>query len=219
MHIQKQRYYFGNKDPSSHGYGFSTGHVWIWKLDCEESWGPKNWCFWTVVLEKTLESSLDCKEIQPVHPKGDVSWAFIERTDVEAESPILWAPDGKSWLIWKDPDGGRTCEQEVTGTIEDEKAGWHHRLNGHEFEWTLGVVDGQGGLLCCISRVGHDWVTELNWPELISGKNMDSNITLTHNTYLNFGNFLNFSDPLFYNMDIVKYPYDYSTIYTNKYLA
>ena len=168
LHIQKQRYYFGNKGLSSHGYGFSNGHVWIWKLDCEESWVPKNWCFWTVVLEKILESPLDCKEIQSVHPKGDVSWAFIERTDVEAESPILWSPDGKSWLIWKDPDSGRNWEQEEKGTIEDEMAGWHHWLYGSEFEWTLGVGDGQGGLACCISW-GHkesDMTEWLNWTDL-----------------------------------------------------
>ena len=107
QHIKKQRHYFANKGPFSQGYSFSSGHVWIWELDCEERWALKNWCFWTVVLEKTLESPLDCKEIQPVHPKGDQSLVFIERTDVEAESPILWPPDVKSWLIWKDPDAGK----------------------------------------------------------------------------------------------------------------
>ena len=107
---------------------FSSGHVWIWELDCEESWAPKNWCFWTVVLEKTLESPLDCKEIQPVHPKGDQSWVFIGRTDVEAEAPILWPPDEKSWFIGKDPDAGRDWGQEEKGTTEDEMAGWHHQL-------------------------------------------------------------------------------------------
>ena len=106
-HVKKQRYYFANKGPSSQGYGFSSSHVWMWELDCEESWGPKNWCFWTVVLEKTLESPLDCKAIQPVHPKGDQSWVFIGRTDVEAETPILWPPDVKNWLIGKDPDAGK----------------------------------------------------------------------------------------------------------------
>ena len=105
--IKKQRHYFVNKGPSSQGYGFSSGHVWMWELDCEESWTPKNWGFWTVVLEKTLESPLDCKEIQPVHPKGDQSWVFIGRTDVEAETPILWRPDGKGWLTGKDPDAGK----------------------------------------------------------------------------------------------------------------
>ena len=104
QHIKKQRHYFVNKGLSSQGYGFSSGHVWIWELDCEESWAPKNWCFWTVVLEKTLESPLDCKEIHPVHPKGDQSWIFIGRTDAEAETPILWQPLAKSWLIGKDPN-------------------------------------------------------------------------------------------------------------------
>ena len=98
-HIQKQRHYFANKGPSSQGYGFSSGHVWMWALDCEESWVPKNWCFWTVVLEKTLESPLDCKEIQPVHSKGDQSWAFFGRNDAKAETPVLWPPHAKSWLL------------------------------------------------------------------------------------------------------------------------
>ena len=124
---------FANKGPSSQSYGFSSSHVWMWELDCEESWAPKNWCFWTVVLENTLESPLDCKEIQPVHSKGDGSWVFIGRTDAEAETPILWPPHGKSWLIGKYSDAGRDCGQEEKGTTEDEMAGWHHRLNGHEF--------------------------------------------------------------------------------------
>ena len=102
QHIKKQGHYFVNKGPSSQGYGFSSGHVWMWELDYKESWALKNWCFWTVVLEKTLESPLDCKEIQPVHPKGDQSWIFIGRTDAEAETPILGLPDVKNWLIWKD---------------------------------------------------------------------------------------------------------------------
>ena len=133
---------------SSQGYGISSGHVWMWELDCKESWAPKNWCFLTVVLEKTLESPLDCKGIQPVHSKGDQSWVFIGRTDVEAETSILWLPDAKSWLIGKDPDAGRDWGQEEKGTTEDEMVGWHHGLNGHEFGWTLGVGDGQGGLAC-----------------------------------------------------------------------
>ena len=134
QHIKKQGYYFANKGPSSQGYGFSSSHVWIWELDYKESWVPKNWCFRTVLLEKTLESPLDCKEIQPVHPKGDQSWVFIGRTDAEAEAPILWPPDGKNWVIWKDPDAGKDWAQEERGTTEDEMVGWHHRLNGHEFE-------------------------------------------------------------------------------------
>ena len=105
--ILKSKHYFANNGPSSQGYGFSSSHVWMWELDYKESWGQKNWCFWTVVLEKTLESPLECMEIQPVHSKGDQSWVFIGRTDVEAETPILWPPDVKSWLIWKDPDAGK----------------------------------------------------------------------------------------------------------------
>ena len=144
----------------------------MWELDYKESWVLKNWCFWTVVLEKTPESPLDCKEIQPVHPKGDQSWVFIRRTDVEAETTILWPPDVMSWLIGKDPDGGKDWGQEKW-TTKDEMVGWYHWLSGHEFEWTLGVCDGQGGLACCfmgLQRVRHDWVTELNWPEPYSHK-------------------------------------------------
>ena len=119
--------------PSGQGYGFSSGHVWRLELDSEESWAPKNWCFWTVVLEKTLESPLDCKEIQPVHPEGDKSWVFIGRNDVEAETPILWLSHAKSWLIGKDPNAGMDWGQEEKGMTEDEMAGWHHRLNRHGF--------------------------------------------------------------------------------------
>ena len=153
---------------------FPSSHVWMWEVDCEKSWVPKNWCFWTVVLEKTLESPLDCKEIQPVHPKGNQSWVFFGRNDAKAEIPILWPPDVKSWLIGKDSDAGRDWGQEEKGTTEDEMTGWHHRLDGHEFEWTPEVGDGQGGLACCSSwgpqRVGHNWATELtDWS--IHGKN------------------------------------------------
>ena len=123
QHIEKQRQYFAQKGPSSQSYGFSSSHVWMWELDYKESWAPKNWCFWTVVLEKTLESSLDCKEIQPVHPKGDQSWVFIGRTNVEAETPILWPPDAKNWLIRKDPDAGKDWKQEEMGMTEDEPPG------------------------------------------------------------------------------------------------
>ena len=133
QHIQKQRHYFANKDLSSQGYGFSSSHVWMWELDCEESWALKNWFFWTMVLEKTLESLLDCKEIQPVHPKGDQSWVFFGRTDVEAETPILWPPAVKNWLIGKDPDAGKEWRQEKKGMIEHEMVGWHWP-NGHEFD-------------------------------------------------------------------------------------
>ena len=140
----------------------------MWGLDYKESWAPKNWCFWTVVLEKTLESPVDCKEIQPVNCKGDQSWIFIGRTDAEAKTPILWSPDAKSWLIGKDPDAGRDWGQEEKGTTEDEMIGWHHQHNEHGFGWTPGVGDGQGGLACFMGsqRVGHDWATELNWTEL-----------------------------------------------------
>ena len=149
------------------GYDFSSSHVWTWELDCEESWALKNWCFWTVVLEKTLESPLDYKEIHPVHPKGDQSWVFIGRTDVEAETPMLQPPDVKSWLIWENPDAGKDWGQEEKGTTEDEMVGWHHRLKGHEFWWTPGVGDGQGGLAWCNSwdRKGWDTTEWLNWTE------------------------------------------------------
>ena len=160
---------YTSKGPSSQGYGFSSGHVWMWELDCEESWVPKNWCFRTVVLEKTLESPFACKEIQPVHSEGDQPWDFSGRNDAEAEAPVLWPPHAKSWLIGKDSDAGRDWGQEEKGTTEDEMAGWHHWLDGCESEWTPGVCDGQGGLACCDSwgcRVGHDWATELNWTEL-----------------------------------------------------
>ena len=128
------------------------------RVGFEESWAPKNWCFWTVVLEKTLESPLDCKEIQPVHFKGDQSWDFFGRNDAKAETAILWPPHAKSWLTGKDSDAGRDCGQEEKGTTENKMAGWHHRLDGHEFGWTPGVGDGQGGLACCNS-----WG---NWIEL-----------------------------------------------------
>ena len=140
--ILKSRNNFANKGLSSQGYCFSSSHVWMWELDCEEGWAPKNWCFWTVVLEKTLESLLDCKEIQSVHLKGNQSWVFIGRTDVEAETPILWLPNAKSWLIWKVPDVGKDWGQEEKGTTEDETVGWHHLLNGYGFRCTPAVGDG-----------------------------------------------------------------------------
>ena len=123
QHIKKQRQYFANKCLSSQGYGFSSGHVGMWELDYKESWVPKNWCFWTLVLEKTLESPLDCKEIQPVHPKGNQFWIFVKRTDAEAETPILWSLDAKNWLIWKDPDAGKDWRREEKGTTQDEMVG------------------------------------------------------------------------------------------------
>ena len=139
--------------------------VWMWELDYKESWAPKNWCFWTA-LEETLQSPLDCKEIQPVHPRGNQSWIFIGRTDAEAETPIVWPPDVENWLIWKDPDAGKDWRQQEKGMKEDEMVGWHHQLKGHEFEYTLGVGDGQGGLACC-SAWGTKSLTRLSdWTEL-----------------------------------------------------
>ena len=137
-HIQKQRHYFSNKGLSSQSYGFSSGHVWMRGLDYKESWVPKNWYFWIMVLEKTLKSPLDCKEIQPVHPKGNQSWIFTERTDAETETPIPWPPDAKNWLIWEAPDAAKDWRQKEKGTTEDEMVGWHHQLNGFEFEQMLG---------------------------------------------------------------------------------
>ena len=132
--ITKQRHYFTDKGLSSQSYRFSCSHVWVWELDYKEIWAPKNWCFWTVVLEKTLEGPLDCKEIQLVHPKEDKSWAFTGRTDAEAETPILQPPDATNRLIWKDPDAGEDWRWEEKGLTENEMVGWHHQLNGHEFE-------------------------------------------------------------------------------------
>ena len=149
--------------------GFSSGHLWMWELGYKESLAPKNWCFWTVVLEKILESPLDCKESQSVYPKGDQSWVSIGRTDAEAETPILWPPHAKSWLIGKDLDARRDWGQEEKGTTEDEMTGWHHQLDGHEtwansgsWWWTgrPGVLQFMGS-----QRIEHDWATELNWTD------------------------------------------------------
>ena len=156
--IKKKKHYFADKGPLSQGYAFSSSHVWMWELDYKESW-----CFWTVVLEKTLESLLDSKELKPVHPKGNQSWMFIGRTDAEAETPILWPPDVKSRLIGEDPDNGKDWRWEEKGTTEDEMVGWHHRCT--RFEQALGVVDGQGSLAWC-SLWGHkesDTAEWLNW--------------------------------------------------------
>ena len=166
QHIQKQRHYFANKGLSTQSYGFSSSHVWMWELDYKESWPPKNWCFRTIVLEKTLESPLDCMEIQPVNPKGNQSLIIIGRTDAEAEIPILWPPDAKNWFIGKDSDVGKDWRQEK-GPKEDKVVGWHHRLDGHEFEQAPGAGGGQGSLACCSSwgRKESDTTERLNfWP-------------------------------------------------------
>ena len=167
--IKKQRHYFADKGPFSQGCGFSSNHVWMWVLDHKEGWAPQNWWLWAVVLEKTPESPLDYKEIQPVHSKGDQSWVFFGRNDAKAETPILWPPHTKSWLIGKDSDAGRDWGQEEKGTTEDEMAGWHQRLNGRESEWTPGVGNRQGGLVCCDSwdRKESDTTERLNWTELL----------------------------------------------------
>ena len=161
QHIKKQRHYFANKGPSSQSYGFSSSHIWMWELDYKESWVPKNWCFWTVLL-KTLESPLDCKEIKPVNPKGNQSWIFIIRTGAEAETPVLWPPGGKNCPFGKDSNAGKDWKQEEKVMTEDEMVGWHHWLNGHEFERALGVGDGQGGLVCPWGRKESDMTEQLN---------------------------------------------------------
>ena len=134
QYIKKQRHYLANRGPDNQSYSFSNSPVWMWELEHKQGWVSKNWCFWTVMLEKTLESPLGCKEIKLVNPKGNQTWIFIGRTDAVAEAPILWPPDTKSWLIGKDPDAGKDWRQEEKGMTEDEMVGWHHRLNGHEFE-------------------------------------------------------------------------------------
>ena len=157
----------------------------MWELDYKESWVPKNWCFWTVVLEKTLESPLDCKEIQAVHPKGDQIWIFLGRTDAEAETLILWPPDAKSWPIGKDPDAGKDWGQEEKGMTEDEMVEWHQWLIGHEFGWTPGVGDGQEGLACC-----SPWgCKESDTTELLNGREMWNNnhILWIKNSIIYFG--------------------------------
>ena len=171
QHIEKQRHYFVNKGPSSQSYGFSNSHVWMWELDPKESWALENWCFWTLVLEKTLESPLDFKEIKPVNSKGNQSWIFIGRTDADAEAPVLWPPDAKNWLIRK----GRWCWERLKAGGEGDDRGWDGWMaSPTQWTWILassgswcgtgrpGVLQSMG-----LQRVGHDWVTELNWIEII----------------------------------------------------
>ena len=167
QHIKKQRHYIADKGPSSQSYCFSSSHVRVWALDHKESWAPKDSCFGTVVLEKTLESSLDCKEIQPVNPKGDQSWIFIGRTDTAAETPILWLSDAKNWLIVKDPTAGKDWRWEEKRMTENDMVGCHHWLDGHDFDQVLGVGDGQGGLACCSpwGRKESDMTEQLNWTD------------------------------------------------------
>ena len=167
QNIKKQRHYFPDKGPSSQHCGFSSSQVWMWELAHEESRVSKNWRFWNVVLEKTLESPLDCKEIKLVNPKGNQSWIFIGRTDAEAktETPILWPPDVKNWLIGKYPDAGKDWRWEEKGMTEDEMVGWHHQHDEHEFEEALGVGDGWGSLACCSpwSYKESGLTEQLNW--------------------------------------------------------
>ena len=170
QHIKKQRHYFANKGPFSQSYGISSSYVCVWELDNKESWALKNWCFWTVVLEKTLKNPLDCKEIKLVNLKGNQSWIFIGRTDAETEAPIIWPPDVKIWLIGKDPEAGKDWRWEEKRTTEDKMVGWHDWFSGHALEQGPGVGDGQGGPACC-SPWGckeSDTTEWLNWIQLIN---------------------------------------------------
>jgi len=160
--IKKQTHHFADKGLYSQSYGFPSGHVWTWELDHKEGWALKNWCFWTVVLEKTFESPLDCKEIKPVKIKGNQPWIFIGKTDAEVEAPILWPPDAKSWLIGKDSNAGKDWNQEEKAATKDEMVGWHHWLNGREFEQAPGEDEGQGSL-SCYSPWGHKESDMTEW--------------------------------------------------------
>ena len=168
QHIKKQKHYSANKGLSSQSYGFSRSHVWMWELDHRENWVLKNSCFWTAVLKKILESPLDCKEIKPVHLKGNWSWTFIGRTDAKADVLIFWLPDVKNWLIGKDPDAGKDWRQEEKGMTEVEVVGCQHRLDGYEFEQAPGVGDGQGSLACCNpwGCKELDMTVRWNWTEI-----------------------------------------------------
>ena len=167
QHIKKQRHYFANKSPSSKIVVFQVVKYRCWELDRKESWAPKNWCFWTVVLEKTLESPLDCKEIKLVNPEGNQSWIFTGRTD--AESPVLWPPDARSQLIEKDPYAGKDWRQEETGMTEDAMIGWHHWFEGHKFEQALGVGDGQPWH-AAVHGLTKSWKQLSDWMDWLNGQ-------------------------------------------------
>ena len=181
QHIKKQKHYFANKGPSSQSYGFSSSHVWMWELDYRESWAPKNWCFWTVVLEKTLESPLNCMEIQPVYPKGNQSWIFVGRTGAVAETPILWPSGAKNRLIGKDPDAGNDWGQEDKGMTEDEIVGWYHWLDGHEFEQALGVVMNTGAWCAAVHGVTKSQTRPSDWTELIVARGLSVLLVFSNN--------------------------------------
>ena len=165
--LLKSRHYLANTGPSSQNYGFSISHVWMWELDHKEGGALKNWCFQILVLEKTPESPLDGKEIKPINPKGNQSWIFIGRTDAEAEAPILWPADVNSWLIGKDPDAGKDWGQEQRRMTEDEMVGWHHQLNGHEFEQTLEMVKDREGWCAAVHGVTKSWTRLSDWTTIL----------------------------------------------------
>ena len=165
--LKKQRHYLANKGPCSQSYGFSSSHVWMWKLDHKESWALRTWCFWTVVSEKTLDSPFYYKEMKPVRPKGNQSWIFIGRTDSAAEAPILWPPYGKSWLIWKDPDAGKDWGQKEKGTTEDEMFAWHHQLNGLDLGGFQELVMDREVWRAAVHRVTKNQTRMSDWTELM----------------------------------------------------
>ena len=188
-HIKKPRHCFADNGPSSQSYGFSSSHVWMWELDHKEGWEPKKWCFWTVLLEKTLESLLDSKEIKPVNLKGSRPWIVIGRPDAEAEAPVLWPPDAKNWVTGKQPYAGTDWEKKEKRATEDEMAGWHHQLNGHEFEQIQEKVKDREAWCATIhevARVRHDLATEQQqkWDSVCEA----SSPRLKHKCYFTTGN-------------------------------